>query len=198
MASKAQANTGTEAGVAQAVLLIGKDSRGQAHAACFNGSDTEAAQKSATTMGVALLKLETKEQLALADKMPRGKLYPTGRAFLPYIREAMFNEWAAFFPAGFEWPVATDVGNECMEKSILVEAQGSSDGGSGTQDHWLPPVIGEVVLACEDPGWGWFEAEVVRIDENGLHVLKWRDYPNLTPIVRRAEEVALLHAKKSK
>lgn len=51
--------------------------------------------------------------------------------------------------------------------------------------------LGSVVLAHEGPEDGWWEAEVIGINDQ-VFSLRWRDYPTQPTIVRKASELALL------
>lgn len=178
----------------KAILLIGRDTTGQPHAACFAARSAKAAETCATALGLALHRVNDDKQLAIAKTVPEGKLYDNGRAFVPYVREEMFAELAALLPEGFEWPTVTPVGAECLEKSIFLAGKGGEALGPGAKDHWQPPMVGQIVLAYGVEWEGWFDAEITSIEPNGLYVMKWREAPELGPITRRIEHIGLVHS----
>ncbi len=61
---------------------------------------------------------------------------------------------------------------------------------------WSEIGIGSLVLATVRLDEGWWEAVVERVDGERL-TLRWRDYPEEGLIVRRREQLALLHPGRS-
>jgi hypothetical protein len=45
----------------------------------------------------------------------------------------------------------------------------------------------------EPPYRDWFEAEVVAVQGEDLFTLRWRDWPELPPVVRRRVQLGLMH-----
>lgn len=193
MATKSEKAAPATSGL-KAVLVMGRDSTGQAHAACFWPTDAKLAETCTTTLGLALHRVDDDKQLAIATKVPLGKLYESGRAFIPYVREEMFKDLEALLPEGFEWPTVTPTGIECLEKSLFLVSKSGEVLGPGAREHWQPPMVGQLVLAYGQTWEGWFDAEIISIDPNGLYVMKWREAPELGPITRRVEHIALVHS----
>ena len=50
-----------------------------------------------------------------------------------------------------------------------------------------------MVLITEGEEDGWYEAVVVASKPGGEFTLQWRDWPDLPLLMRRREEMALLH-----
>jgi hypothetical protein len=61
----------------------------------------------------------------------------------------------------------------------------------GLPRGWDDIDVGQLVLAQEVPGEGWWETIVVARD-NDMLTLKWRDYPKYPQLVRHRASVALL------
>lgn len=177
----------------KAILLMGRDTTGQPHAACLAARSAKLAETCASTLGLALYRVTDDKQLAIAKAVPEGKLYDNGRAFVPYVREEMFSELVALLPEAFEWPTLTPSGAECLEKSVFLAGKGSEALGPGAKEHWQPPMVGQIVLAYGVEWEGWFDAEITSIEPNGLYVMKWREAPELGPITRRIEHIGLVH-----
>ncbi|MCJ2049965.1 hypothetical protein [Methylobacterium sp. J-070] len=71
-------------------------------------------------------------------------------------------------------------------------------GGSGPADpryprSWAGIAIGSLVLITEGEEDGWYEAVVVASKPGGEFTLQWRDWPDLPMLLRRRDEMALLH-----
>jgi hypothetical protein len=57
---------------------------------------------------------------------------------------------------------------------------------------WDGIQVGSLVLAWDREVEGWFEALITN-EVAGVFRLKWRDYPEIRPITRKRQELALLH-----
>ena len=58
-------------------------------------SEADLATKAAELMGLRLLPIRTDTERALAAKVPRGRVFATGRAFVPFIKAALLTELQA-------------------------------------------------------------------------------------------------------
>src|SRR4051794_14640931 len=90
----ARANAETHA--ATALIVFGRDNSGKPHASRFDASEAEVAEKAAGLMGMQVLRPETGEEQALAAKLPRGRVFASGRAFVPFVKAAVYGPLAAF------------------------------------------------------------------------------------------------------
>jgi hypothetical protein len=91
-------SAGAEAGFGNgtAIVLFGLDDRGKPHASAFDAANAELAQKAAGLMGMRVLRPETDDQRALAAKLPRGRVFESGRAFVPFVKRPIYESLAAF------------------------------------------------------------------------------------------------------
>jgi hypothetical protein len=62
-----------------AVVVFGRDATGKPHASSFSQSEADLATKAAERMGLRLLPVRTDIEQALAAKVPRGRVFATGR-----------------------------------------------------------------------------------------------------------------------
>ncbi len=60
--------------------------------------------------------------------------------------------------------------------------------------RWEDIAVGSLVLASVGIGEGWYEAVVAEDRGEALFVLQWRDWPDDSPFLRRADGRALLPA----
>ena len=65
---------------APALVVFGCDALGKPHASSFSQSEAALATKAAELMGLRLLPVQTDLERALAAKVPRGRVFATGRA----------------------------------------------------------------------------------------------------------------------
>jgi hypothetical protein len=79
---------------APSLVVFGRDATGKPHASSFSQSEANLATK-AELMGLRLLPVQTDTERALAAKLPRGRVFASGRAFVPFIKAALFIELQA-------------------------------------------------------------------------------------------------------
>lgn len=190
---------------APALIVFGRDDGGKPHASWFGKDDEVKAERAAAMMGMASLGVAADAVRDLAGRLPRGKVFPSGKAFVPFVKGTLYDVLATHLPADYAWP----------ERQPVKRAEGEGeDGGTGPDggaassttdmpvrptpkhpEHWSKIEIGNMVLATEGPGEGWFEARVVKIKGDGLYTLRWRDWIDIPEFVRRRVDIALIHPK---
>jgi hypothetical protein len=75
---------------ALAVVVFGRDEAGKPHAAWFDQGEASLAEKAADLMGLRVLRVHTDEHRALAAQLPHGRVFASGRAFVPFVKAALF------------------------------------------------------------------------------------------------------------
>ena len=75
---------------ALAVIVLGRDDAGKAHAAWFDQSEAALAEKAADFMNMRVLRVRTDEHRALAAQLPHGRVFASGRAFVPFVKASLF------------------------------------------------------------------------------------------------------------
>jgi hypothetical protein len=88
MKEKAQAQARVDE--TPALVVFGLDDTKRPHASAFGARQAELAEKAAGLMGMTALRLATAEQKALAAKLPRGRVFASGRAFVPFVRAGLY------------------------------------------------------------------------------------------------------------
>lgn len=184
-----------EANPAAPVLVVfGRDEAGKAHAAFFDQSEAALAEKAADLMNQRVLRVRTDEHRALAAQLPHGRVFASGRAFVPFVKASLFLalQTAAQAAAGANGGrMSADSGE--AEPVLTPEPPRSPVSPKGKAPcGWADIAVGSLVLASEGPGEGWWES-VVLAEEAEVFTLKWRDYPDLPRFVRRRWQLALLH-----
>lgn len=184
-----------------ALIVLGRDDTGKPHASWFGEEDAPLAQEAAGLMGMSALQIQHDAVRTLAAGLPKGRVFASGKAFVPFVKADVFESLAVHLPAHGPGNAADTVEQQ-QEASPGMEGASSPDDkpahSPSTEptpppaDHWSLIRMGKLVLASEGKGEPWYEAVVIQ--DKGEHLtLRWRDYPDEPHIVRRREQVALLH-----
>ena len=185
------------------ILIVGKDDRGKAHASWFPEPCADAARQAAERMRMHAIRVDESIQ-AIADRLPAGKLFESGLAFVPFVKRDVFDQIVAKIPADEHERVEAARIVAAADKAA-ERAADESDGAGGGNDIELPPLkptqlppdwskikVGSVVLASDRQSDGWWEATVEAEKPDSLLVLRWRQAPDMDPFLRRVDQVALL------
>jgi hypothetical protein len=128
--------------------------------------------KAADAQDLIICEVKTGKRADLAQKLPVGRVQATGPAFVPYVRQDLYDK------------VVDAAGADAEPPGKLPKA----DAVPRTFDEIA---AGHLVIAQETPYWGWWEAIVVARDGDTL-TLRYRDYPRLPKFQRQRTAVALL------
>src|SRR5690349_20589572 len=74
-----------------ALVVFGCDRSGKPHAAWFTAEEAEAARTAAGQVGYRVLALTTEAQGKVAAQLSRGRLFENGRAFVPFVKAALYE-----------------------------------------------------------------------------------------------------------
>jgi hypothetical protein len=180
--------TGT---IPSATILLGLDDKDKRHASFFTADQAEEAVHAATKMGMAALPVTDDELSALATKLPKGKIFGSGKAFVPFVGEALFERLAAHLPDPSVLPSLRAAANAAEAASEPVAKVYNQP------KDWGVIAVGDLVLASDGPGEGWWEA-VVQAVTGEMFTLLWRDWPDEFPkFVRTRDQIGLLPQSKS-
>ena len=160
------------------LIVLGRDEAGKPQAARFPASQSDLATKAAKAMNLVVGKADGPALAELAEKLPTGRLYATGRGFVPPVRRSLYDEIVEQMKLA---------GQAVPSETTQSDAEQAAPGLPAT---WDDIAVGHLVIAHESAIEGWWEAIVLARDGEML-TLKWRDYqqPN---VVRHAGSVALL------
>jgi hypothetical protein len=188
--------------VTATLIVFGKDKgeSGKPHASWFSEADAPLAEKAAGLMGMKILRLSSDEQRELAGRLPQGKIFQSGRCFVPFCNRTLFEQLEAM---GGEVPAhdpAPDYGASNDEPTVDAAVSSSTEETTtAAPSTWAAITVGSVVLVTEGrPQEGWWEAIVIEVKAGDLLVLRWRDFPeDDSLIVRKRQQVALLNPAKA-
>jgi len=164
------------------LVILGIDSDGKPHAAVFAQADEAVVHKAAQAMGVRCGVAKDDKSRALARKLPEGKIFAAGKALVPLVKQAVYDQ--------------------LLQLLVFVDAPGATippDNGGQTASaspltRWEDIKVGSVVL-CQDDGAepAWWESVVIAVGKDEeLLTLRWRDYPKLKTFAYKRHEVSLL------
>ena len=160
---------------AKVLIVLGYGEDAKPRAARFADADPDLVAKAAKAMNLEVREATTPELLAIAKKLPVGRLYGTGTGFVPNVRQDLYSSvivqmatqsWDAEEPP--TPPVPTSLAR--------------------TFDEIVP---GHVVVAQETLEHGWWEATVLA-RTGDLFTLRFRNFPDLPRFVRHRSAVALI------
>lgn len=183
-----------------ALIVLGRDDAAKAHASWFDQTEADQARAAAKTMGMMALTVGNDEVRGLADLLPHGKIFGSGKAFVPFVKGALYDQLVAHVPVA-----------EQIRPLRLIRSQADAEHASAppapinkpgkappltVPTDWSNIVPGSVVLATEGDE-GWFEAVVVEVQTGDSVWLQWRDYADQPKFVRSLKRLALLHPSAS-
>lgn len=178
-------------------LILGRDNNDRPHAAWFMPEQLAQAESAANSMGMHFVAVgENQDLAAIATKLPKGKLFDSGKAFVPFIGGAAFDQLLPFAP-----PAAAEHKEPKPKAPKLEKVAVPADDpalppapipGIDLPKDWNAIKVGSVVLASESRDDGWWEAKVIEAKPNDVFILRWSDYPDYGPFVRHRERLALM------
>jgi hypothetical protein len=96
--SQVDAPAGETKPAVAALIVFGLDDVQKPHASWFDEADAPLAEKAAGLMGMKILRLTTNEQRGLAGKLPKGRVFGSGKCFVPFTNKTLYSQlrrWAA-------------------------------------------------------------------------------------------------------
>lgn len=179
--------------VAPALLLVGLDDHGKPHASWFDYAQADAAALAADVMGMAVIDVANDELAAIAAKLPKGKLFESGKAFVPFVKRETYERLAVHLDGEYAVSASARV-----EAARLAAAEGYAKASKGEvqprlPEDWSKLIVGDQVLVTDDPDEGWFTAVIVEAMESDRYRLRWSSYPELPEFTRGIADIALLH-----
>lgn len=174
------------------LVLLGRDEAGRPHASRFSPEDGPAARQAAALMGMATLEAEGDELAGLAAQLPTGKLFESGRAFVPFVKGALYEQLHDHLPKKDREALADTMRIRRAAAEAAKAADAEPEAFTLPQD-WSKIVAGNLVLAYDAEDEAWFEAYVVETKGAEDLVLRWRGWPELPNFTRRRSRIALMH-----
>lgn len=201
MPALAQAELPLNATDLPALIILGRDHTNKAHAAWFDATEADAATSAATLMAMMVLPI-TADIGALAARLPHGRIFGgTGKAFVPFVKQATYDELIAHVPMAQQVrPLrlvrAEAGGGEKSSEPSPAPASADKEPAMSLPADWNTIVPGSVVLATVGRDDGWWEAVVQDRKPGNMWTLRWRDFPTEPAFTRQSSSLALLHTSR--
>lgn len=174
------------------LFVLGLDLDNKARGGRFDSVDDRVVN-AALDLGLAAVIKASPEFGQHATKLPAGRLYASGKAFIPAIKEALLTELMTILRKPGDASEAYRLENRPTKKDGGMPAvQCKSPITSGLPRSWQEIDVGHMVLAHEGYEDGWWEAVVVKREDDIL-TLRYRDAPKLPTFVRHLNTVALVN-----
>ena len=175
------------------IVVLGIDIDGKAHGSRFEDRDAPYVLRAAELMGFHVVRVppENTELHAIAEKLAVGKIFASGRAFVPFVGRAAFDKLTVLVESGFTIEERFASGAE----PVLARADMYTTDAINTADAlWSKIEVGTRVLATQPEvyGPGWWEGIVVGVAGDDLTV-RWLDEQGEDPIQVARRYVALRH-----
>src|SRR5580704_12891147 len=84
------------------LVVLGTGTDDKPHASRFAACDAPLVVRAAELMGFHMIEVASDhdELYTIAEKLPLGKIFASGRAFVPFVRRAAFDKLATLVTAG--------------------------------------------------------------------------------------------------
>ncbi len=123
-------------------------------------------------MRMRALSITTDQHRAVALQLAAGRIFESGRGFVPFCKEAAYAALQGF-AGSYEPPMPVEPE---PEPDVAV---------TGVPETWADLSIGNLVLASSAEEEGWWPSVIVEARGEGLFVLRWRDFDDEPTFVRR-------------
>jgi hypothetical protein len=171
------------------LFVFGLDEDGKPRGARF-AEFNEKVVSAAAQMKLASVHPASPAVTEIGMKLPVGRLYASGKAFIPPIRRDLLGKLSAALEAsGGQCQVHHPAPAQSAEKA---KAAGEII-AAGLPRTWESIAVGHLVLVeDDDPGYGWWPCLVTERNKDVL-TLRLRDYPDKGTYVRHIAQVGLLN-----
>lgn len=177
------------------MFAVGLDENGKPRGARF-ASYTDKLVDVVLDMGLWFVIAPSAAFADAAKKLPEGRHYASGKAFVPNIKQALHDELLAIIGQPGETSEAYRLENKPKSagdmKSSDQPVRCVSPITCGLPQSWDVINVGHMVLAHESPDDGWWEAVVIKREDDIL-TLRYRDAPKLPIFIRHVTTVALVN-----
>jgi hypothetical protein len=177
------------------LAVLGIDIDGKPHGSRFEERDAPFVARAAELMGFHVVRIapDNAELHAIAEALPLGKIFATGRAFVPFVSRSAFGKLATVVEGDITVRVPRPIGAKPPEPDDSSSADAETDPPDAYETMWAAVEVGSTVLATQPSEYdGWWESIVVAVNGDYL-TLRWRDEPNEKPFRVSRRNVALLH-----
>ena len=179
-----------------AVAVVFRNGKDTPRGAWFTAADLDAAIDGAAEMGMLAIRANTPEIIRLTMKLPKGRVFESGKLFAPLIQAKVYEELMTYHPEHGITAKPRLVMSAAPTGTSSGDADAEGPGASvpeGTRPtDWSQITVGSLVLAEEARMEGWFEAIIIEVCPKQVFKLRYRDYPDDPIITRHVSRLALM------
>jgi hypothetical protein len=168
------------------VLVYGLDDTGKPKAGRFSQKEAEAAKEAAISMKLNVGEFASGPAENLLKQIPPGRLHAKGKAFVPYVKQELYDMLSAEVSKA---PGVQGATGSSLDQSL---ARAKAEQASALPTSWDAIAPGHLVLFCERAMDGFYEAIVVKRD-NEILTVRFRDFPKHQSVQTHIHSVALVH-----
>jgi hypothetical protein len=185
------------------LFVYGLDEAGKPKGARFPATATEKVSPVVAAMKLQSFQTGSEEIANLGMKLPVGRIYARGKAFIPNIKRELYEKLlAALGPSkeGHDRPKAEGTAPAAAPDGGMADTPAETEAGilpplaSGLPRNWESIAAGNMILAHAGPGEGWWECLVLARDSEIL-TLRYRDYPKVPKFDRHISTIALINPR---
>jgi hypothetical protein len=184
------------------LFVYGLDEAGKPKGARFATSDSEKVLPITKAMNLQSCHDGSELIAAVGVKLPAGRIYARGKAFIPPIKRDLYDKLLAAIGSSTEPRDHAHVeGTATSVTPSGTAAHIPTEGGailpplaSGLPQNWESIAAGNMILADAGPGEGYWHAIVISRDD-GILTLRYRDYPKMPKFERHVSTVALINPR---
>jgi hypothetical protein len=187
------------------LFVYGLDEAAKPKGARFSISEMETVGPVIAAQKLQFFEGHTEELANLGMKLAVGRIYARGKSFIPNIKRDLYDQIQTEVVRSqkeFERSRAEQVAASLAARegdSGSVEATTDFPAilpplPSGLPQNWESIAVGNMVLADEGPGEGWWQAIVIARD-NEILTLRYRDYPKVPKFERHISTIALINPR---
>ncbi len=174
--SKAEDNDET---IAKFLYVFGAPDGGKPRGARFLTSQHSQIVDAVNELKLAMCSDTSPRLSELGQKLPQGRVYARGKAFIPFIKKELLDQ----LRDAQYGPMTAQAGEEIPKEQVILP-----DGPM----TWDEVAVGHIVIGHDSYLDGWWEAEIVERVHDQV-TLKWCDYPDEGLAKRHITAVALRH-----
>jgi hypothetical protein len=183
------------------LFVFGLDETGKPKGARFPATDSDKVLPVVIAMKLRSCDAHSEEVGGLGMKLPVGRIYARGKAFIPNIKRDLYDKLLAAVESSKETqPRTENTAPAASLESGLADTPVETGAAilpplaSGLPQNWESIAPGNMILVDAGPGEGWWEGIVVARD-NEILTLRYRDYPKLPKFERHISTVALINPR---
>jgi hypothetical protein len=187
------------------LVVYGLDEAGKPKGARFSISEMETVGPVIAAQKLQFFEGHTEELANLGMKLAVGRIYARGKSFIPNIKRDLYDQIQAevvrsqkeFERSRDEQVAASLAAREGDSGSVEATTDVPAilpSLPSGLPQNWESIAVGNMVLADEGPGEGWWEAIVIARD-NAILTLRYRDYPKAPKFERHISTIGLINPR---